>query len=91
MLERSFKDFPMPERFLGTTIDFKGQDFKLIPFGAGRRVCPGVLMGSSTVELVLSNLLYSFDWVLPVGIKKEDIDTNPMPGIVALKKTLFAL
>ncbi|KAM7518187.1 hypothetical protein LguiB_017149 [Lonicera macranthoides] len=80
-----------PERFMGTTIDYKGQDFGLIPFGAGRRGCPGISMGSTTVELVLSNFLYSFDWVLPVEIKKEEIDTNPMPGITVHKKIPLCL
>lgn len=34
----------------------------------------------------LSNLLYAFDWELPGGMKKEDIDTNGKPGIVVHKK-----
>ncbi|KAM7486650.1 hypothetical protein LguiA_002659 [Lonicera macranthoides] len=80
-----------PERFLGTTIDYKDQDFKLIPFGAGRRSCPGILMGSTTVELILSNLLYSFDWELPAGMKKEDIDTISVLGVTVQKKTPLCL
>ncbi|KAM7518188.1 hypothetical protein LguiB_017150 [Lonicera macranthoides] len=80
-----------PERFLDTTIDYKGQDFELIPFGAGRRSCPGIFMGSTTVELILSNLLYFFDWELPPGMKNEDIDTIPMPGITVQKKIPLCL
>ncbi|XP_034697223.1 cytochrome P450 71B22-like [Vitis riparia] len=76
----------MPERFLGTCIDFKGQDYKLIPFGAGRRIWPGMNLGAVTVELALANLLYSFDWEMPAGMKMEDIDTDAKPGLTMTKK-----
>ncbi|XP_027173069.1 cytochrome P450 71A1-like [Coffea eugenioides] len=77
----------LPERFLNSTIDLKGQDFHLTPFGAGRRGCLGYSMGLATVELVLANILHSFDWELPPGVKKEDIDTDALPGITMNKKT----
>ncbi|XP_059298791.1 6,7,8-trihydroxycoumarin synthase-like isoform X2 [Lycium ferocissimum] len=76
----------IPERFLNNDIDFKGQDYELIPFGAGRRGCPGITLGVASTELALSNLLYAFDWELPCGMKKEDIDTNVRPGITMHKK-----
>nr|KYP46475.1 Cytochrome P450 83B1 [Cajanus cajan] len=76
----------LPERFLDSTIDFRGQDFELIPFGAGRRSCPGILMAIASLDLILANLLYFFDWELPPGIKKEDIDTEVLPGLVQYKK-----
>ncbi|KAL5102303.1 hypothetical protein RYX36_006630 [Vicia faba] len=59
-----------PERFLGSDIDFKGQDFELIPFGSGRRICPRLNMGVATVELFLINLLYLFDWEMPEEVKR---------------------
>ncbi|XP_054819379.1 cytochrome P450 83B1-like [Prosopis cineraria] len=80
-----------PERFFNCSIDFKGQDFELIPFGAGRRICPGIHMGVATVELALANLLHSFDWALPRGIEKQDIDTEVMPGITMHKKNDLCL
>ncbi|KAL6658692.1 hypothetical protein ACP70R_002732 [Stipagrostis hirtigluma subsp. patula] len=59
----------MPERFLdggsATTVDMKGKDFQFLPFGSGRRVCPGINFGISTVEIMLANLMYHFDWQLP--------------------------
>ena len=60
------------ERFFGSCIDFKGQDFELIPSGASRSL-PGMLSGQITVELALANLLHLFDWELPLGMAKEDI------------------
>ncbi|XP_021759822.1 cytochrome P450 83B1-like isoform X1 [Chenopodium quinoa] len=81
----------MPERFMGSSIDYKGQDFEFIPFGAGRKMCPGMLLGVSNFELALANLLFSFDWELPDGIKMEDIDTDTLPGVTMHKKNPLCL
>ncbi|XP_073146455.1 strychnine-11-hydroxylase-like [Henckelia pumila] len=75
-----------PDRFLDSTIDYRGQDFGLIPFGSGRRGCPGINLGIAIVELALANLLYTFDWELPNGMKKEDIDMEASPGLSLNKK-----
>jgi len=75
-----------PERFLDNTIDFRGQNFEFIPFGAGRRICPGLIMAIASLDLILANLLKSFDWELPAGMTKEDIDTEVLPGITQHKK-----
>lgn len=76
-----------PERFLNTDIDFRGQHFELLPFGAGRRGCPGINFAGVMIELVLANLLHSFDWNLPDGAKAEDIDMEESYGIAVHKKT----
>ncbi|TYJ34919.1 hypothetical protein E1A91_A05G200900v1 [Gossypium mustelinum] len=75
-----------PERFIGCSIDYKGLHFELVPFSAGRRICPGMRMGVATMELALSNLLYNFDWEMPIGMNKEDFDFEALPGITAHKK-----
>jgi cytochrome P450 len=80
-----------PERFLENSINFIGQDFELIPFGAGRRICPGMSMAVASLDLILANLLYSFDWKLPHGLVKEDIDTEMLPGITQHKKNPLCL
>ncbi|GMJ05447.1 RED ELONGATED 1, SUPERROOT 2, ALTERED TRYPTOPHAN REGULATION 4, RUNT 1, cytochrome P450, family 83 [Hibiscus trionum] len=76
-----------PERFIGSSINYKGQHFELIPFGAGRRNCPGMRMGVATVELALANLIYKFDWEMPTGMNVEDLDFDTLPGITTHKKT----
>lgn len=70
-----------PERFIGSTIDFKGQDFELIPFGAGRRGCPAIIFSTASIELALAQLLHSFDWELPPGTRAEDLDLAEAFGI----------
>ncbi|KAK9054392.1 hypothetical protein SSX86_025470 [Deinandra increscens subsp. villosa] len=82
----------LPERFLGgRDIDFKGNDLEFIPFGAGRRICPGMSIGVVTTELLLANLLYLFDWGLPNGVKTEDITYDTMPGITMHKRNELCL
>ncbi|WRX31342.1 Cytochrome P450 - like 10 [Theobroma cacao] len=79
------------ERFIDSSIDYKGLDFELIPFGAGRRGCPGIHMGVATLELALANLLYKFDWEMPAGMNKEDLDFDVIPGITMHKKNALCL
>ncbi|MBA0669376.1 hypothetical protein Goklo_007306 [Gossypium klotzschianum] len=80
-----------PERFIGSSIDYKGLNFELIPFGAGRRVCPGMHMAVAAVELVLANLLYKFDWEMPTEMNKENLDFDGTPGLVTHKKDALIL
>ncbi|KAM7501715.1 hypothetical protein LguiB_000619 [Lonicera macranthoides] len=75
-----------PERFEDNDIDFRGQNFELVPFGAGRRICPGLTMGATAVEYTLANLLHCFDWELPAGTKTEDISIEEEAGLTVHKK-----
>ena len=63
-----------PERFVGSNIDLRGHDFELIPFGAGRRSCPGVQLGLSVVRLVVAQLVHCFDWELPNNMLPTELD-----------------
>ncbi|WOH13220.1 hypothetical protein DCAR_0832729 [Daucus carota subsp. sativus] len=53
-----------PERFLESSIGYKGQNYEFIPFGAGRRICPGLPLVDRVLPLILGSLLHHFDWKL---------------------------
>ncbi|CAM8876890.1 unnamed protein product [Rhodiola kirilowii] len=74
-----------PERFLGSDVDFRGQNFELIPFGGGRRMCPGISLGFKMAALILGSLVNSFDWKLEGGMKTEDIDMDEKFGLSVQK------
>ncbi|CDY60849.1 BnaA01g34770D [Brassica napus] len=77
----------IPERFANSSVDFRGQHFDLLPFGSGRRSCPGMSMALASVELGLLSLLYFFDWKLPEGmVSEEDIDIEEAGNLTVVKK-----
>nr|DAD28671.1 TPA_asm: hypothetical protein HUJ06_030139 [Nelumbo nucifera] len=79
-----------PKRFMnaaGSSIDFRGHDFQMIPFGAGRRGCPGKEFAAAINELVLANLLHKFDWTLPNRASGKDLDMEEDSGITIHKKS----
>ncbi|KAG8097529.1 hypothetical protein GUJ93_ZPchr0013g37340 [Zizania palustris] len=80
-----------PERFETNAADFKGGDFEYIPFGGGRRICPGIALGLANVELTLASLLYHFDWELPGGGRPEQTDVSEAFGITIRKKSKLVL
>nr|CAD1817769.1 unnamed protein product [Ananas comosus var. bracteatus] len=76
----------MPERFEGSSVDYKGSNFEFLPFGAGRRICPGINFGLATVEFGVAQLLFHFDWKLPGDKKIEDLDMTETFGASAARK-----
>jgi 4-hydroxyphenylacetaldehyde oxime monooxygenase len=80
-----------PDRFEASDVDYNGAHFELVPFGAGRRVCPGLAMGVTNVEFTLANLLYCFDWTLPAGMKPEDVSMEEAGGLTFHRKTPLVL
>ncbi|XP_027357277.1 cytochrome P450 71A26-like [Abrus precatorius] len=76
-----------PERFLNSSIDVKGHDFQLIPFGAGRRGCPGITFSTVLNELVMANLVHQFDWTVPHGVVGDQtLDISESTGMAVHKK-----
>ncbi|KAK2384697.1 cytochrome P450 CYP736A12 [Trifolium repens] len=70
-----------PERFEGSNIDVKGHDFQLIPFGSGRRGCPGLQLGLTVIRLVVAQLVHCFDWKLPNHMLPSDLDMTEEFGL----------
>ncbi|XP_037482795.1 indole-2-monooxygenase-like [Triticum dicoccoides] len=79
----------IPERFIDegsdVGVNFKGNDFQLLPFGAGRRMCPGINLGITAVELMLANLMHHFDWELPLGVERKDINMTEVFGLTVCR------
>ncbi|XP_047325119.1 cytochrome P450 CYP82D47-like [Impatiens glandulifera] len=75
-----------PERFMTThrNTDFRGQNFELIPFGTGRRVCPGINLSMQMGHLVLASLLQSFKLLNP---NNELVDMTAVEGVSLSKAT----
>lgn len=76
-----------PERFLEEDVDMKGHDYRLLPFGAGRRVCPGAQLGINLVTSMLGHLLHHFNWAPANGLRPEEIDMGENPGLVTYMRT----
>ncbi|XP_019267229.1 PREDICTED: cytochrome P450 CYP736A12-like [Nicotiana attenuata] len=74
-----------PERFLGCNIDVKGHSFQLLPFGFGRRSCPGLQLGLTIVQLLVAQLVHCFDWELPNNMLPKDLDMNEKFGLVTAR------
>ncbi|KAK3013124.1 hypothetical protein RJ639_008547 [Escallonia herrerae] len=80
-----------PDRFMYKDIDFKGQDFRFLPFGGGRRGCPGFSFALATVEIALARLLHHFEWRLPDGVGADDVDLTEIFGLATRKKSSLIL
>ncbi|XP_047325117.1 cytochrome P450 CYP82D47-like [Impatiens glandulifera] len=77
-----------PERFMTThnNIDVRGLNFELIPFGAGRRVCPGINFSMQIGHLVIASLLQSFKLSNPHD-HNEPVDMTAIEGLTISKAT----
>nr|UXG91337.1 putative miltiradiene/abietatriene hydroxylase [Callicarpa americana] len=74
-----------PERFLDKNISFRGQDFELIPFGSGRRICPGLPLANRMLHALVVTLIQNFDWKFEVGAEGEDAHREEEFGLSVQK------
>ncbi|KAL6000509.1 hypothetical protein ACLOJK_024208 [Asimina triloba] len=75
-----------PERFLNSLVDYKGNDFELIPFSAGRRICPGLPLATQFIHLIVASLVQHFEWRLPSGITLEKLVMEEKFGLTLQKE-----
>ncbi|XP_028808718.1 3,9-dihydroxypterocarpan 6A-monooxygenase-like [Neltuma alba] len=72
-----------PERFVGTeasgkgNLDVRGQHFELIPFGSGRRSCPGASLAQQVVKTNLAAMIQCFEWKVNGGNGTVDMEEKP--------------
>ncbi|RVW76627.1 Geraniol 8-hydroxylase [Vitis vinifera] len=79
-----------PERFLDSKLEFKGNDFEYIPFGAGRRMCPGMPLAARLVPMILATFVRLFDWSTPGDMDFAEIDMEeraPSWGLVTIRSS----
>nr|AOW70089.1 cytochrome p450 family 98 subfamily a polypeptide 8 [Chorispora tenella] len=74
-----------PERFLEEETDVKGRDFRVLPFGSGRRMCPAAHLSLNLMALVMGILLHCFSW--SSSIPGERIDMSGNPGLLFSMRT----
>ncbi|KAJ1693219.1 hypothetical protein LUZ63_009917 [Rhynchospora breviuscula] len=82
-----------PERFMeggeGEGVDLTGtKEIKMMPFGAGRRICPGMALALMHLEYFVANLVKEFEWK---EIDEEKVDlAEKLEFTVVMKKPLKA-
>ncbi|RDY03471.1 Cytochrome P450 71A1, partial [Mucuna pruriens] len=82
----------LPERFENSEINFNGQHLQFIPFGSGRRKCPGIAFGLASVEYVIANLLYWFNWKVSESVESDqDLDMSEKYGLTVNKRVPLCL
>ncbi|KAI6695203.1 hypothetical protein NL676_022913 [Syzygium grande] len=81
-----------PETFMESSVDYKGTHYQLLPFGSGRRICPGMAFATTSVEFILASLLYGFGWKLPNRQVPEQLDVTEVFSVtVGRKEHLYVI
>ncbi|OAY62943.1 cytochrome P450 71D10-like [Ananas comosus] len=97
-IARDPKYWSEPERFVPEQFaapgdaDYKGTNFEYLPFGSGRRMCPGMVFGLASVSVALAELLRRFDWRVPEGTTTaEELDMEETGGATAMRRVDLVL
>ncbi|EXC07353.1 Cytochrome P450 82A3 [Morus notabilis] len=79
-----------PERFLTTNkdVDVRGQHFELIPFGTGRRACPGISFALQMVQFTVASFLQAFEIATPLD---ASVDMTESFGLTNIRATPLEL
>ncbi|XP_034710717.1 cytochrome P450 89A2-like [Vitis riparia] len=81
-----------PERFLnkngdgdgGEVFDITGSsEIKMMPFGAGRRMCPGYGLAMLHLEYFVANLVWSFEWK---AVEGDEVDLSEKQELSTVMK-----
>ncbi|KAJ9139918.1 hypothetical protein P3X46_030610 [Hevea brasiliensis] len=75
-----------PERFLNSSLDLKGHDYEFLPFGSGRRICPGLPMATRQLPMILASLIHCFDWSLENNEDPAELNMTEKFGITLQKE-----
>ncbi|PHU22993.1 hypothetical protein BC332_08100 [Capsicum chinense] len=75
-----------PERFPDSNVDFRGHDFEFTPFGAGRRICPGLSFARQKTHLILASLIHHFECSLPNGEDPMKLNMEEKFGVTPQKE-----
>ncbi|KAK8453934.1 hypothetical protein SEVIR_5G366500v4 [Setaria viridis] len=73
-----------PERFLEEErhVEANGNDFRYLPFGVGRRSCPGIILALPILGITIGRLVQNFELLPPPG--QDKIDTTEKGGQFSL-------
>ncbi|KAF5180412.1 Cytochrome p450 [Thalictrum thalictroides] len=80
-----------PSRFLGSNLSYMGNNFEYIPFGSGKRMCPGLPLATRTVPLIVASLVHSFEWYLPDDTSPHELDMEEKLGLILQKSNPLLL
>lgn len=70
-----------PERWMEERVEIRDDRYRIIPFSAGRRKCPGAQLGQFMMLLALSRLIHSFNWCLPPPMQPHHLNMNEAFGL----------